>query len=170
MPEAKKRVTLEGVKLMWAKLAEPNQQNDSPKYEVEMQSLSKEHIKLLKELDPPYTPNDGSKRVNKAGDSLAEKGFYCTPRSQRPVPVYDSAPKKMTLEDVAKIGNESAGNVTCHSYAYDIKGNKGVALGLDSVQVTNLIEYIDNPYGSVDGGYTAPELHEQPVGDDNVPY
>ena len=162
MAEKNKRVTLENVQMMWAKLDKPNERSDNPKYEVELQNLSKEHIKLLGTLDPPYEPNSGKER------GKPEKGHYCTPKSSRPVPVYDSLPKKMTLEDVATIGNGSTGNVTVHSFAYTRSGNKGVACGLDSVQVVKLEVYNENPYGSVDGGYKSPELADQPT--DNVPY
>ena len=91
METKQNKVTLNDVQLMWAKLNEPNQRSDNPKYEVELQSLSKENIALLKSLDPSYAPNDGKKK------DKPEKGFYCTPKSVRPVPVYDSAPKKMTM-------------------------------------------------------------------------
>ena len=161
METKQNKVTLNDVQLMWAKLNEPNQRSDNPKYEVELQNLSKENIALLKGLDPSSTPNDGKKR------DKAEKGFYCTPKSVRPVPVYDSAPKKMTIEQVATIGNSSVGNVTVHSYAYNANGKSGVALGLDSVQVTTLEVYNDNPYETVKGGHVAPEMHETA---DDVPF
>jgi hypothetical protein len=171
MEKTKTTVTLVDCQLMWPKLAEPGKHNEeaTPKYEVELQNLSKENIALLKSLDPPYTPNDGKKRVDREGESLAHKGLYCTPKSIRPVAVYDSAPKKMVLEQVAIIGNESRGQVTVHSYAYNVGGNKGVALGLDSVMVTEMKEYNRDasPYEPVEGGYVAPDLHEIA---DNVPF
>ena len=154
-------VTLTDVQLMWAKLDKPNERSDNPKYEVELTNLSKDQVAQLKGLDPSYTPNDGKKR------DRAEKGFYCTPKSVRPVPVYDATPKKMTVEQVATIGNESRGNVTVHSYDYSVGGNSGVALGLDSVQITEMKVYNDNPYEAVEGGYQSPELHETA---DNVPF
>ena len=156
------------VQLMWASLAEPNKHNDNPKYEVEMQNLSKENVALLKTLDPEYVPNDGAKRMNKQGEPLTHKGLYCTPRSTRPVPVYDSTPKKMTLDEVATIGNESVGNVTVHSYSYNVSGNKGVALGLDSVQIFEMKVYNDCSFGPIEGGHVSPEA--EPVTEDNVPY
>lgn len=166
MSEGNKKVTLNGVLLMWAKLDKPYAYNEgeTPKYQVELQKLSKENVKLLDGLTPSYSPLDGKKRDKE------EKGFYCTPKSVRPVPVYDATPKKMTLEQVERIGNGTTANVTVHSYEYAGKTGKGVALGLDSVQVVELSEYSgdSNPYEAVKDGYKAPELHEEPA--DNVPY
>jgi len=160
-----------GCQLMWPKLAEPGKHNEdaAPKYEVELQNLCKEDVALLKSLDPPFVPNDGKKRVDRDGNTLAHKGLYCTPKSIRPVAVYDSAPKKMVLEQVALIGNNSRGQVTVHSYAYNVGGNKGVALGLDWVMVTTMEEYNREkpPCEPVEGGYVAPDLHETA---DNVPF
>jgi hypothetical protein len=166
--EAKKRVELLGVKLMWASLAAPNQRNDNPKFEVELQSLSKDNIALLKQLDPPFVPNDGKKRTDRKGESLEHKGFYCTPRSNRPVPVYDSVPKKMQIEEVKTIGNESIGNVTVHSFNYSVSGNKGVALGLDSVQICKMKVFNDCSHAAVEGGHVS-NAPEEAV-EDNVPY
>tara|TARA_B110000438_G_scaffold62609_3_gene63108 strand:+ start:9914 stop:10408 length:495 start_codon:yes stop_codon:yes gene_type:complete len=164
MSEGNKKVTLNGVQLMWSKLDKPYaySEGETPKYQVELQKLSKENVKLLNGLTPSYSPLDGKKRDKE------EKGFYCTPKSVRPVPIYDATPKKMTLEQVERIGNGTTANVTVHSYEYSGKGNSGVALGLDSVQVVELSEFSDNPYEAVKDGYKAPELHEEPA--DNVPY
>ena len=153
----------EGCLLMWPKLAEPGKHNEdaTPKYEVELQNLCKEDVALLKTLDPPFVPNDGKKRER------PEKGLYCTPKSVRPVPVYDSDVEIVPLEQVAAIGNESRGNVTVHSYSYSVGGNSGVALGLDSVQITDLKVYNNNPYLAVEGGYQSPKSHETA---DDVPF
>jgi hypothetical protein len=164
--EGNKYATLERVNLMWAHLDKPNEHNDNPKFEIELTNLTEEHLAQLKALDPSYTPNDGAKKVDKDGKSKEAKGFYCCPKSSRPVPVFDSVPNNMHISLIKKIGNGSVGNVKIHSYTYT-KPKKGVALGLDEVQIVEYVEY-DSGAGSfnkVDEGFVAP-----PVEEDNVPY
>ena len=160
--EGEKNATLQGVKLMWAHLARPNEKSDNPKYEVELNNLSAEHLKQLKGLDPSYTPNDGSKKFDREGNPKTEKGFYCSPKSNRPVPVFDSIPKPMHVSHIEKIGNGSVANVKVHSYAFDRGSNKGIALGLDEVQIVEYVEY-DSGAGSfeaVKGGFQAPPVED----------
>lgn len=159
--QGEKHAILMGVKLMWAHLAKPNQKNDNPKYEVELNNLTAEHLKQLKGLALPYTPNDGSKKYDSEGNSKAEKGFYCSPKSNRPVPVFDSIPKPMHISHIEKIGNGSIANVKVHTYEYTVNGG-GVALGLDEVQITEYVEYDSGAgsFGPAEGGWQAPPVED----------
>lgn len=163
--EGNKYATLKRVNLMWSHLDKPNEHNDNPKFEIELVNLTEEHLAQLKGLDPSYTPNDGSKKVDKDGNSKAAKGFYCCPKSNRPVPVFDSVPNPMHIQHIKNIGNGSVGNVKIHSYQYT-KPKKGVALGLDEVQIVEYVEYASGAgsFDKVDNGFVAP-----PVEEDGVP-
>lgn len=129
--------------LYWCNLHEPNQYSD--KYQVNATNLSNDDAKALKKLG--LTIHDGKEK------GKPEMGLYVVAKAMRPVAVVDSL--KNTIEDTSNIGNGSKGNVFISAFDYDhATGGKGVGCGLQSVQLTELIEYSPVAmFEEVKGGY-----------------
>lgn len=129
--------------LYWCNLHEPSQYSE--KYQVNATNLSDSDAKALKKLG--LNVNDGKEK------GKPEMGLYVVAKAMRPVPVVDSA--KNTIEDTSNIGNGSKGNVFISAFDYDhVTGGKGVGCGLQSVQITEFIEYSPAAmFDEVKGGY-----------------
>lgn len=61
--------------------------------------------------------------------------------SQKKIKVYNSKGREVQLGD-KKVGNESEGRISGNMMVYNVEGNMGVNLYLNSVMITKLVEYI----------------------------
>lgn len=111
--------------IMWAFLDTPNQM--SGKYQVDLCNLSPKAIAALEDI--------GVNVRNKEG-----KGFFVTAKSIKPVSTLDSDGVPITV----KVGNGSKGVALVQPYAYKASGKAGVAVGINKLVVTDLIEYNDH--------------------------
>lgn len=138
-------------KIMWAHLDKENEM--SGKYQLDICQLDDADAKLLEAagLD-----------VKEGGEKKPTHGRYVTPKATRQVTVVDA--NKDAWDDLGNIGNETEAKVCIRAYDYNYNGKKGVAAGLQAVQVLNHVKYDPAGAFNVETDY-APE----PAKDD-VPF
>lgn len=151
----------------WAFIAEPDTAFDKDGiYQIDMvldtkNEAHKEFLKQLKSLLPdgaknmPWKQDEENKNIFKVKCKQKAKvgKFTFKPR------VFDA--KGTPLTTVPVIGNGSTVNIQIEVREYDMKGG-GIRLNPVAIQIVNLVEYVaeeteettDNPFGSVDGGFT----------------
>jgi hypothetical protein len=109
--------------IMWAFLDTRN--TYSNKYQVDLCNLSDKAIRALEDL--------GVEVRNKEG-----KGFFVTAKSKNyPITTIDQNGNPVS----AKVGNGSRGVALIKPYAYKASGKSGVAVGINKLIVTKLVEY-----------------------------
>jgi hypothetical protein len=124
-----KTITLKGVELRWAFLAEPSTRGEfaSNKYQVDV-VMDKEQAKLVKEL----------KNARQSLKDLGDGKFSITLKSSRKPKVVNAKKVVMSDDDVKSIANGTTAIVKANQYT----GFKGaIFLGLGAVMVTNLVQY-----------------------------
>lgn len=124
-----KTITLKGVELRWACLAEPSTRGEfaSNKYQVDV-VMNKDDAKLVKEL------KNSRQVIKDLGDGL----FSITLKSTRKPKVVDAKKIVMSDEAVKGIGNGTKAIVKANQY----KGYKdAIFLGLSAVMVTDYQQY-----------------------------
>lgn len=62
--------------------------------------------------------------------------------SQKKIKVYNSKGSEVNLGD-KKVGNGSVGRISGNMAIYDVAGNQGINLYLNSVMITKFVEYVD---------------------------
>jgi hypothetical protein len=115
-------------KLFWAQLNETNEM--SGKYQVDLAQLSPEAVKELSTLGI---------KVNKRDDDQYDRGHYITCKSTLPIKATDS--NGLPLATDIRIGNGSDAIAVVNSYEWEFKGKKGTSPTLNTLVVSNLIEY-----------------------------
>lgn len=93
-----------------------------------------------------------SSEVDEDGDAIYEETgkieFYFSTGttwpdgSQKQIKVYNSKGREVNLGD-KKVGNGSQGRISGNMAIYDVAGNQGVNLYLNSVMITKFVEYVD---------------------------
>lgn len=99
----------------------------SKKYQLDL-SVDEETAQSLEEMGIV---------VNHAKKEEDQRGKYVILKSTFPVKVVDSE----VQETDVTIGNRSTVNVTAHVYNWRFQKKSGVALGLDAVQIIDLVEF-----------------------------
>ena len=134
-------ILLSGVKLMWASLREPRQDDDSPpKFQTDCCQLTDEHVEALG--DAGVEVRDG----NLLKTPQPEKGFFITAKSGlRPRVV---APMKAAYdpENIPLVGNGTLANVFVRPFDWKYKQRSGTSAGLQAVQILKLVEYDTDPF------------------------
>jgi len=148
MSEENKNIVINGVKIMWAKLAEPSEM--SGKYQVDLVELDAAAVKILTKAG--ITVKEGKDKKRPA----PEIGKYVVASATRPVPVVDS--KRNAMSEVSGIGNGTTANVIVKPYEWNFKGKSGTGCGLQAIQINKLKEYSGaaDMFDDVKGGYEAP--------------
>lgn len=113
----------------WSFTSEPNKM--SGKYQVDLGQLDDATVQKLSVM--------GVSVKNKADkDGKNTRGNFVTGKSKFPIMVVDADKKEM--DPSIKIGNGSVVRAVVQPYAYSQMGKSGVALGLQTLQVTKLVE------------------------------
>ena len=163
MPED--NIALKGMKIMWAKLAEPSDMSN--KYQVDLVELDAATAKTLTKAGITVKHGKDKKRPQ------PEIGQYVVASATRPIPVVDG--KRNAVTDVGVIGNGTIANVIVKPYAWTFKDKSGVGCGLQAIQIQKLVEYsgATGMFGDVEGGYEAPVKEPAKGGEmfeDDVPF
>lgn len=115
-------------KLVWSDLRKPNEL--SGKYQITL-TLDEPSTKLLQSKGLPVNKDSTDKN----------RGNYIIPkRSNKPPTIVDS--KNQSVSNEIKLGAGSKVRAQIHAYDYTTaKGKRGKALGLDGIQILELVEY-----------------------------
>ena len=147
MPEKQKIASLYTpiARVAFQYVFEKNTYNDNPKYEITLCGLDPKDLgemsqavmecvrkkwgnNVPKNLRSPF--RDGSEKEELDGFKAGE--IFITFRTNRKPGVVDA--KGHFLSDPGEFYSGCWARVTCNPYAYDRRGNKGVAFGLNNVQ------------------------------------
>lgn len=109
----------------WAHIQKPNEL--SGKFQIDVGNLDAATVKSLQAIGA---------RVHNKGD---DRNDYVTAKSSFIPNIVDA--KRNPLPAGTLIGNGSKVNVLLAPYAYDFKGKKGVGLGLNGIQVLQLVSF-----------------------------
>ncbi len=112
--------------LYWAHVRKPNPISDREQYTAVL-ALNDSDTTRLKEL--------GANIQNK-GD---ERGNYVTMKSTFAPRIVDA--KKKEMDGKVLIGNGTKANVVIHVYEWSYAKKKGVSIGMDVIQVTELVTF-----------------------------
>lgn len=87
---------------------------------------------------------DGDKIFEETGkiEFFFSTGTTWPDGSQKVIKVYNSKGREVQLGK-KKVGNQSEGRLSGNMMVYDVAGNMGVNLYLDSVMITKFVEYVD---------------------------
>jgi len=111
-------------KLRWANVNEVTGPNSmSNKFQVDITEMSKEAVEKLKFFNVEPREKEGV--------------TFVTAKSNRPVLVLDKNKEPLTQ---VRLGNGTLANVQVRPYEWEFKGKKGVGLGLQKIQVIDLVE------------------------------
>ena len=153
----KKYITINDCTLYWAYLHKVS--NKSGKYQVNCCNISKDDAMALKEAG--LKVHEGKEKGH------AEYGSFVVAKTieeRGPVQVVDS--KRNTIADATNVGNGTKANVQISAYWHDDYGNgEGFGCGLQSVQITDLVEYKPGGGFKEVEGYVAPQTERQPAFD-----
>jgi hypothetical protein len=94
---------------------------------------AKETKSPLASLRNPLRPNE--ERMEKYPDTYKAGGFFFTAKTKFQPPVFDRAKRPIT--DLGSVYAGQEGRILVSAYKFSRNGNKGVALSLEAVQVTN---------------------------------
>lgn len=163
------KLQLKNVELMWARLAKPSDMDG--KYQVQLVKLDKAQVKELEKHG--LEVRDGKTKA-KPDPSI---GRYVNAKAKPydngacPVVLKDAACN--VLENAENIGNGTKANVNVTLFEYDYKGKQGIGVGLDAVQIVDLVEFNNNTSFDPVDGYTvatvAAGADVDPWADDDVP-
>ena len=135
----------------WSHVHTPNTKGEYPsnKYQMDL-SIDKKTKETLVSKGISVNKNDGK---DKGGikNRKDDRGDFVTLTSKFAPAVVDA--KKKTISPETLIGNGSKVNIVAHTY----DGKKGTALGLDAVQVTELVTFGNNPLDALEevSGFTS---------------
>lgn len=120
-------------KAFWAHVQEVNKLSN--KFQLDL-SVDKQTAAQLEDLGIEIKNNekDRDKPDNDRGD-------YVTLKSEYPPQMVDA--KKQKISGKTLVGNGSTVNVATHVYDWKFGKDSGTSLGLDAVQVIDLVEYKD---------------------------
>lgn len=112
------------------------------------------------------TDEDGDKIFEETGkiEFFFSTGTTWPDGSQKVIKVYNSKGRQVSL-GAKKVGNASEGRISGNMALYDVAGNMGVNLYLDSVMITKFVEYVDGTDWSddvdeSDDGWTGEDENE----------
>jgi hypothetical protein len=130
-----------------------------------MQAKMKVHKGYSEVLDDNDNPTGNIQFRFKTGTTYAPKKGEEVGKPVK-IGVYNAKAKKINLGDI-KIGNGTIGRISGTLSTYFKATNAGVSGYLSSIQIINLVEYVDNEFEEEDG-YVGPDENEF-SGQDEVP-
>ena len=134
-------ILLSEVKLMWASLKEPRQDDDSPpKFQTDCCKLTDEQVEELSAAG--IEVRDG----NLLKTPQPEKGFFITAKSGLRPRVVDSKKAAYDPENIPMVGNGTLANVFVRPFDWKYKTRSGTSAGLQAVQILELVEYDTDPF------------------------
>ena len=146
-----RQIVVEG-RVMWQAL---NKTNDlSHKYQIDLCKLGKKAVKALEDI---------GLEVRDGGKDKPEHGRFITPKANRQVMMVDADKNGWDVNYL--LGNGTLVNCSVKAYDYDFKGKKGVAAGLQAIQVLEHVSYDPAGVFKKETAYIKP-----PEDDDDVPF
>mgnify|MGYP003134071510 CR=1 FL=1 len=145
-----RQVVVQG-KVMWQSLDKPNEL--SGKHQIDLCQLDKDAVKALEAT---------GLEVRDGGAKKPDHGKYITPKANRQVVMVDANKDAWDMEKL--LGNGTLVNCAVRAYDYDYKGKKGVAAGLQAIQVLEHISY--DPAAS----FQKEEAYITAPSEDDVPF
>ena len=134
-------ILLSEVKLMWASLKEPRQDDDSPpKFQADCCKLTDEQAEELSAAG--IEVRDG----NLLKTPQPEKGFFITAKSGLRPRVVDAMKVAYDPDDIPLIGNGTLADVFVRPYDWKYKARSGTSAGLQAVQILELVDYNTDPF------------------------
>lgn len=118
----------------WAHVREVNKL--SGKYQLDL-SIDAKTVKIIESLGVTVKVEDKNEGVDGK-----DRGLFVTLKSDYPPKVVDA--KKNTMSNDVLIGNGSLIKVATHPYNWTFGKKSGIALGLDAIQIIDLVEYVDS--------------------------
>lgn len=109
----------------WANLSIPNEM--SGKYQVDLCNLTESAVEGLSEMGI-----EARYREDKA-----EKGYYITCKSSRPIKAYDTNGKE--IDEL--VGNGSKATAIVGFYEWEFKKKKGISPSLQKLVISDLVVY-----------------------------
>lgn len=122
---------LKGVKVMWAKVHEPDTRF-APVYSLDAVELTPEQVKQLEADGLQVKEKDGQKFFKFKKKAISKDGKPLSPPK-----VLD----KYKQEFKEPIGNGSICNIAYEPYEYEFAGRKGITSRLVALQVVDLVPY-----------------------------
>lgn len=148
-------------KAFWAHVTEPNKL--SGKFQMDL-SVDDETAKLLESKGIDTKTND----KDDEGKPENHRGNYVTLKSEYPPKLYDSKRNEITKKTL--VGNGSEVNVATHVYDWKFFSDSGTSLGLDGIQIVELVAYKDSMgdlFDAVDGYDSSEDSSEDTDSDDS---
>jgi len=128
--------------LYWANLTTKNEM--SGKYQVDMANLDKAAIKTLESLGVTVRTDPHKNK------DYGDRGQFVTGKSKFPIKViFKSGVEEV---DPEVIGNGTKAKIKFVTYDWKFQGKKGVGIGVNKIQVTDLVKYEDDDDDDLDFG------------------
>ena len=160
-------LTLHGT-LFWAKVQKPVLNEDSGKeeYRLDISLTDKKVIKTLEELKVPIKNKD--KELKEEGKSL--QGTFVSCKSFYKPAIVDSKLQPIAADVLLGNGTKAIVKVNVYTYTPRKKSQTGAGLGVNAIQVIDLVEYHSNSDSlegltAVEGFDANPDSEEQTIDD-----
>lgn len=147
-------------KAFWAHVTEVNKL--SQKFQMDL-SIDEETAKALEAKGVEIKTNDRDDE----GKPENHRGKYVTLKSEYPPKLFDAKKNEITKKTL--VGNGSVINVATHVYDWKFGRDTGTSLGLDAIQLVELVEYKDSMgdlFDETDGYEESEASSEEDVCDD----